>query len=185
MEVSTVPIVNEYQGLTSPSVGRITCRETDEPVPINQPVPPDDGTVRPSVMQDQHLNDVDESLSHPQPNPPSPIVAKDYKKLWKSVAKATNEGKAVRNLVDILSDEDGREFTSNLEHTDAELCIEILTNVSFNPHPHPSFVDLMVPSGRCGARPRTYSKASILSHIEEARRNPCATSGIYGSSRRY
>jgi hypothetical protein len=137
MEVIIIPIVNKCLGLTSPSVGRITCQKSDDPVPADQPTLPENDAARPSVLQGQRLDDVDASSSHPQPSPP---VVKDSKKLWKSFAKATNEGKVVQILAEILSDEDGGEFISDLERTDAELCIEILTNVSFNPHPHSSFV---------------------------------------------
>ncbi|KAF9643193.1 kinase-like protein [Thelephora ganbajun] len=53
-------------------------------------------------------------------------MVKDYGRLWKDVTNATDEGKVVRTLAEILSDKEGREFVSDLKHKDAELCIEIL-----------------------------------------------------------
>jgi hypothetical protein len=59
----------------------------------------------------------------------------DSNKLWKkarSVA-ATDEAESVRTLAKILTSKDGREFISNLEPSDAKLCIEILDQVILNP----------------------------------------------------
>ena len=57
----------------------------------------------------------------------------DYNKLWKRVRSAVDEGESVRTLVNILSSKDGRTFISNLEPSEAELCIEILDHVSTDP----------------------------------------------------
>lgn len=61
-------------------------------------------------------------------------MAKDYRRLWKDVAGASNEGGAVRTLAEILLDKEGRAFISNLERNDAELCIKILDRVSRGPY---------------------------------------------------
>ncbi|KAF9643108.1 kinase-like protein [Thelephora ganbajun] len=53
-------------------------------------------------------------------------MGKDYERLWKGVTNATDEGKAVRTLAEILSDKEGRGFILRLERKDAKLCIEIL-----------------------------------------------------------
>jgi hypothetical protein len=57
-------------------------------------------------------------------------MAKDYGQLWHGATTTTDESKAVRNLVAILSDKEGRSFISRLERKKAELCIEILDHVS-------------------------------------------------------
>jgi hypothetical protein len=65
-------------------------------------------------------------------------MAKDYRQLWEGVTSASDEGKAVRSLAEILVDKEGRIFISNLEREDAKLCIETLDRVSRNPHLLPS-----------------------------------------------
>ena len=67
-------------------------------------------------------------------------MAKDYQRLWKDVTGTKDEGKAVRTLAEILVDKEGRSFISNLERKDAELCIEILDQVSPDSYLLPSFV---------------------------------------------
>jgi len=57
-------------------------------------------------------------------------MAKDYRRLWKSVVGTIDEARAVRTLADILVDKEGNAFVSRLERNDAELCIEILYHVS-------------------------------------------------------
>lgn len=49
-------------------------------------------------------------------------------------AGTNDEVRAVRTLAEILLDEEGRTFISNLEREDAELCIEILSRVSRDPY---------------------------------------------------
>jgi len=56
-------------------------------------------------------------------------MAEDYTRLWKDAVSMDNEGKAVRTLVVILADKEGRAFISHLEREDAKLCIEILDRV--------------------------------------------------------
>jgi hypothetical protein len=56
-------------------------------------------------------------------------MAKDYGKLWKDVTATAGEGEAVRILVEILLEKEGRAFISHLERKKAELCIEILDHV--------------------------------------------------------
>ena len=67
-------------------------------------------------------------------------MAKNYQRLWERVTDANNEAKAVRTLAEILTDKEGRDFTSRLGPKDAELCIEILDHVSRDLHLPPSFV---------------------------------------------
>ena len=59
-------------------------------------------------------------------------MTKDYPQLWKDVTSASDEGKAVRTLAEILVKREGRASTSNLGRGDAELCIEILEHVSLS-----------------------------------------------------
>ena len=68
-------------------------------------------------------------------NPPS--MSKDCERLWKKVMKANDEGNAIQILLEILSDKEGRDFITNLEKEDAKFCIEILDDVSRNPHSPP------------------------------------------------
>jgi len=65
-------------------------------------------------------------------------MAKDYRELWKGVTGASDEDKAIRTLVEILLDKDGRSFISSLERRDAELCIEILDHVGRHSYLFPS-----------------------------------------------
>jgi hypothetical protein len=58
----------------------------------------------------------------------------DFDKLWKGSRTAADNAESVRTLAKVLSLEDGREFISNLELVEAELCIGILDHVSSNPH---------------------------------------------------
>jgi hypothetical protein len=56
----------------------------------------------------------------------------DFDNLWKESCTAADKVESVRTLAKVLSLEDGREFISNLELVEAELCIEILGHVSSN-----------------------------------------------------
>ena len=56
----------------------------------------------------------------------------DFDNLWKESRTAADKAESVRTLAKVLSVEDGREFISNLELVEAELCIEILDHVSSN-----------------------------------------------------
>jgi len=67
-------------------------------------------------------------------------MAKNYGELWKGVTSATNAAQAVRTLGEILADKEGRTFISRLGSKDAELCIEILDDVSHESYfPFPNF----------------------------------------------
>jgi len=57
-------------------------------------------------------------------------MTRDYQHLWAGVASATDKAQAVRTLADILTNKEGRALISRLDSGDAELCIEILSNVS-------------------------------------------------------
>lgn len=65
-------------------------------------------------------------------------MAKDYRQLWKVVTSASDEGKAVRTLAEIVLDKEGRSFILKLEHDDAELCMKVLDYVSRHSYPLPS-----------------------------------------------
>ena len=84
-------------------------------------------------------------------------TAKYYRRLWKDVTSASDEGKAARTLAEIVLDKEGRTFISNLARKDAELCIEILDHVSRDPHLLPAFA---VSDGFFRASQRTTSKLS-------------------------
>ena len=61
-------------------------------------------------------------------------MATEFSKLWEQVRTAADEAESVRTLAKILSSKDGRTFiVENLGLSDAELCIEILDCVSFDP----------------------------------------------------
>ena len=64
------------------------------------------------------------------PIPSRRLMAKNYRRLWKDVTSARNEGEAVRTLAGIVLDKEGRAFISGLGPDDAKLCIEILDHVS-------------------------------------------------------
>jgi len=68
-------------------------------------------------------------------------MSKDYKRLWKDI-NTNDDYKAVRVLVEILADRDGRRFISDLGSKDVVLCIEILDSVSRNLHSFPAFAVL-------------------------------------------
>ena len=68
-----------------------------------------------------------------QPARSATIMAKDYQQLWHRI-NMIDEARAIRNLTEILVDgnkldEAGRDFISNLDPKDVELCIEILDRV--------------------------------------------------------
>ena len=56
-------------------------------------------------------------------------MAQDYRRLWEGVTSTSDEDKTVQTLAEILLDEKGRTFISNLPRKDAEICIEILDHV--------------------------------------------------------
>ena len=66
-------------------------------------------------------------------------MAKNFQRLWKGVIDATDEAVAVRALVDILADSEGRAFALSLDRQDTEYCIEILDRVSPDFRLQPSF----------------------------------------------
>ena len=57
-------------------------------------------------------------------------MTKNYEELWRSVTNAANAAQAAQTLGEILADKEGRVFISRLGSKDAELCIEILDDVS-------------------------------------------------------
>jgi len=59
---------------------------------------------------------------------------KDYVQLWKGATTAVDKARAVRALAEILAGPKGRVFASHLDSKDAELCVEILDQVSRNLH---------------------------------------------------
>jgi len=56
-------------------------------------------------------------------------MARDYQPLFMGVIEA-NRVQAVQTLAEIVTDKDGKTFISRLGSEDAELCIEILDDVS-------------------------------------------------------
>lgn len=61
-------------------------------------------------------------------------MGQDYQDLWRRVANATDVAQAVQTLAEILVHKEGRAFISCLDRHDAELCVEVLDNVSRDPH---------------------------------------------------
>ena len=66
-------------------------------------------------------------------------MAKNFQRLWKGVINETDKAVAVRALVDILADSEGRAFALSLDRKDAKYCIDILDRVSPNFRLQPSF----------------------------------------------
>jgi hypothetical protein len=112
-------------------------------------------------------------------------MSKDYGRLWKSVTNTTDEGKAVRILAEILLDKEGRVFISNLEHKEAELCIEILDHVSSDVHPPPSSaISLMISPGHRRAQPQIRRETGFLRHVEETRWDPRSIARFHDDNRK-
>ena len=63
---------------------------------------------------------------------PKETMAEGYRRLWKQVTDSIDEATAVRALVDILIDKEGRAFALGLNPKDAEYCIDLLGRVSRN-----------------------------------------------------
>ena len=59
-------------------------------------------------------------------------MARDFERMWKDIASPNDEARAVRALAEILTEKEGRTFISSLERDDAEVCIDVLDNVSSN-----------------------------------------------------
>ena len=59
-------------------------------------------------------------------------MAADFGSLWERARAAapSNEAESVRHMAELLSSKDGRTFISDLQPSDAELCIEILDHVN-------------------------------------------------------
>jgi len=96
-------------------------------------------------------------------------MTKDYEQLWNGVTCTTDEAQAVLALAEILADKEGRAFVSHLGGKDAELCIEILDDVSYKSH-LPLSPPQTVSSGRRGIQPQTRTEAGLLRHAEKTRK---------------
>jgi len=96
-------------------------------------------------------------------------MARDYQRLWKDAISTRDNAKAIQALSDGLVEKEGRVFFSRLDGKEAELCVEILDDVSCDPHsshlPLPQTDSL----GRCRTRPQTYQEACSLYHLQETR----------------
>jgi len=57
-------------------------------------------------------------------------MGKDYQRLWVVATNAIDGAQAAQTLAEILADKDGKVFILRLDGKDAELCIEMLGNVS-------------------------------------------------------
>jgi len=82
-------------------------------------------------------------------------MIKDHRLLWEAAANATDTAQAVQILAESLVDKEGRVFISRLGSEDAEPCIEILDNVSYNLHSPHSSPPQTVSSGYYDAQPQT------------------------------
>lgn len=110
-------------------------------------------------------------------------MAKNYLRLWKDIAGASDEGKAFRTLAEILVDREGRTFIWNLKPGDAELCIKILDHVSlslirpihFPPSPTQTAFLLL---GHHGAQPQTSRETEFHPRFEKTRRNSWTAAGV-------
>ena len=102
--------------------------------------------------------------------PQTPSMSKDYGRLLKKALKANDEGDAVRILLEILSDKEGRNFITNLkDKEDAKRCIEILDYVSRNLHPPRLPPSQIIFPGHRRGQAQIRRKASFLACVEEAR----------------
>jgi len=104
-------------------------------------------------------------------------MTKDPQRLWEGVTNATDGVQAVQTLTGILADKKGRVFISRLGSKDAELCVEILDDVSHNLHSPHSPQPQTVSSGYHNAQPQTRREADFLRHVEETRRVSWTTAG--------
>jgi len=93
-------------------------------------------------------------------------MANDYQRLWEVATNATDPALAIRSLAEILADKDGRAFVSRLDSGDAELCVEILADVSHDPHP-PYSQPQTVSLGHPRTYPQTRRETSFLRPAEE------------------
>jgi len=72
-------------------------------------------------------------------------MAKVYQQLWKGAVSAIDKAQAAQTLAEILTEKDGRVFISRLDSKGTESCVEILDNVSRDPHlPHSHHLRLLV-----------------------------------------
>jgi len=83
-------------------------------------------------------------------------MAKNYRRLWEGVAKATDDVEAVRALAEIVVDKQGRAFTLDLKHEEAELCVETLDYVSCDLSLPPLLRPQMVSPGHHRTEPQSH-----------------------------
>jgi len=96
-------------------------------------------------------------------------MAKDYQRLWKDAISARDKAKATQALSDGLVEKEGRVFFSRLDGKEAERCVEILDDVSCDPH-SPNLPFTQTNSlGRCRTQPQTSQEAGSLYHLQETR----------------
>jgi len=94
-------------------------------------------------------------------------MARDYQRLWTGVTSATDGVQAVQALAGILTDKDGRTFISRLDSKDAELCVEILHDVSPDLY-FSLFATSAGPSGHHRRTPsQTRRETGFLRRVEE------------------
>ena len=105
-------------------------------------------------------------------------MAKDYRKLWAKVADVTEGTESTRILAEILTDEQGGTFVSQLGRRDAELCIEILDRVSRDPHPDSH--DLTQLPGSVGTQTQQDREAGVPRYVVEVGRNLWTASQFRG-----
>jgi len=97
-------------------------------------------------------------------------MAEEYQRRWVGITNATDKAQAVRTLAEILTDKDGKAFISRLDSKDAELCVEILGNVSPELQLHCFIRNLSCSLGHCrGTRPQTRRETGFLRRVEETR----------------
>jgi len=66
-------------------------------------------------------------------------MAIDYQQLWNDAVSTRDKAKAIQTMSGVLVEKEGRVFISRLDTQNAELCVEILDDVSrdlHSPHPH-------------------------------------------------
>jgi len=92
-------------------------------------------------------------------------MAKDYHQLWKDAISAGDKAKAIQTLSDVLVEKEGRVFFSRLDGKEAKLCVEILDDVSCDPHSSHSPLPQTNSLGRYRTQPQTYQEACSIYHL--------------------
>jgi len=85
-----------------------------------------------------------------------------HQQLWKDAVSAMDKAQAIQTLSGVLADQRGRVFISRLGSKDAELCVEILDNVSRDLHPPHSSLPQAARQGIVGHNLKPVEKPALF-----------------------